>query len=110
MTTPEIPGDWHGEQWARTIAALPQAHRATLISAAVTLIDVANSDALESELTVFLDCACGTDLKPVYYDPGFRIDNEIRSFSRRAEELLAQMRDIRDLTVGLTAEHNQPCT
>jgi hypothetical protein len=100
-----MPGNWHAEKWARDLAGLPASRRMTLISAAVTLIDTDYvSDALESELTVFLECATGSDLHPDYYDPGLRVDCEIRSFARAAEKAFENLRDVRDQVADYISE------
>lgn len=97
MSTESTPGNWHAEPWAVTLAGMPASRRMTLISAAVTLLDTHGvSDGLESELSVFLECAAGSDLKPVYYAPDFRVDCEIRGFARRMEEAFDDLRHTRD--------------
>lgn len=55
---------WNDEPWARHISALSHRDRTALVSAASLILKHEGhlSDALESELDVFLECARGTDI------------------------------------------------
>lgn len=87
---------------------MPASQRMTLITAALTIMETCEiSDALESELSVYLECATGSDLKPVYYAPDLRVDCEIRTFARRMEEAFIDLRYVRDQVGDYISEARQ---
>ena len=69
MPAQPAPKNWHDEPWAQKISALPVPERKSLISAALAILAQGGSDGLESELAVYLECACGDDLEDSLYPP-----------------------------------------
>ena len=99
--------NWRDEPWARRISALSRPDRMALISAACLILAYERDlpDALESELTVFRDCACGLDLEPRMYDLRTVISHYIGEFQGRVEEIRGEMESIRDTLPDTTAEY-----
>lgn len=107
----EQPGDadgagtWRDEPWARHVSGLARPDRMTLISAACLIMEHEGNlpDALESQLTVFLECACGTDLEPRTYDLLVRPQDAIGNTRKTPREMLRTI-DAK-LDKLLSAEH-----